>query len=966
MRMNRLTSFFLTIFISCGLMVAAGQASAQSANKGRIYGVVTEAGTGGPVEAANVFLPGTSIGAITNAEGHFNIKSVPPGVYTIHVSKVGYGTRQAEVSVFPNEQQRLEFELAVQVIQMETLVIEAEVPQQQQQEDELLQERRRAVEVQDAIGSDEMSRMGSSDAAEAVSKVTGASVVDGRYVYVRGLGDRYSSTRLNGSALPSADPYRKAVQMDLFPSSLLDKIVTIKTFSPDKPGNFSGGVVEMWTKRFPEKFTFSFSQSASYNKRATFNNNAILYPGGNRDWFGMDDGTRGLPNLLKQPGFEIPSIGKAWGDNEAALKLDAISRAFSPVMAPSSEKLPMNQSYAMSVGNRFQLFGRPLGVLGSFSYSHKANFYNDGTVGRWQLTGNVNETETLNNDYLLNDTRGSSEALWGTLMNLSYKLTPDNEIGFNFIHNQSGESEARYLAGAFPRDLSGNSVYETRVLKFTERSLDSYQFRGEHDVPQWRDAHIEWVASLSGTSQSEPDLRYFTDNYTIRQRNGSVDTTYAIRTSIYPQPNRYFRNLKENNYNFNLDLALPFKQWDGLHSLFKVGGALNGTGRRFRESRYEFRTDMRERYYSGDPYGFWRNDNVGLVDTSGTLNRFGNYVVDASEERANYDGASTVSAGFAMVELALTPRAQFIGGFRVERTNLEVTSLDPSLDRGTIRETDLLPAANLIYLLSDAMNLRAAYGRTLALPTFREMAPYSSFDFVNDLIFTGNGKLQRTLINNFDLRWEWFVRNGEVLAASVFYKKFTNPIERVIKTINGEVQYQNVDRADLVGLELEARQRLDKIHPAIANFQVGANLSLIYSNVSIGQEELSKIRAFDKNAPARRRMQGQSPYILNINLSYINDYSGTTATALYNIFGQRLSEVSLGGTPDVMEQPRGLLDFNLKQRLWQNISLKLSAKNLLDSRIEKIYRYKGNDYTYRSFQFGRSYSLGISYDFSRE
>ena len=887
-----------------------------------------------------------------------------PGVYTISVSKVGYGVQESEISVFPGQDQRLEFTLAVQVIQMEGLVIETDAPEEKQ-EDQLLEERRQAIEIQDAIGSDEMSRTGSGDAAQAVSKVTGTTVVDGKYVYVRGLGDRYSSTQLNGSELPSADPYRKAVQMDMFPSSLLDKIVTIKTFSPDKPGNFSGGAVEMWTKRFPESFTFTFSQSAAYNERATFNDNAILYPGGGDDWLGMDDGTRALPSLIRG-GAEIPNIGQAWNDKEAAYQLDKISKAFNPVMAPSTQGLPMNQSYAVTIGNQYQVGGRPLGVLGSFSYSRKSNFYDDGQVGRWQLTGNVEEVNELNNDYLLTDTHGSSEALWGGLMNISYKLTPDHEIGFNYIRNQSGESEARYLSGPFPRDLGANSTYETRVLKYTERSLDSYQLRGEHDVNSLHDLHIEWTGALSATSQEEPDLRYFTDNYTIQTRNGVVDTSYAIRSSIYPQPNRYYRDLQEDNYNVTLDMALPFNQWSGLYSRLKFGGAINGTDRAFRENRYEFKVDYGGQYgYSGDPYGFW-TDNVGLVDTTGRLNRFANYVVDASEDRGNYDGKSTVAAGFAMVELPLTPKFQFIGGLRVETTDMKVTSFDEGLEAGNIKETDYLPAANLIYLMSDAMNLRVAYGRTLARPTFREMAPYSSFDFVNDLIFTGNENLERTLIDNYDVRWEWFVRNGEVLAASVFYKNFTNPIERVIKTINGEVQYQNVHNAKVVGLELEARQRLDKIHPVLAPFQIGANLSFIHSEVSIAPEELTKIRAFDPNASNKRQMQGQSPYVLNLDFSYGDERRGTSATILYNIFGERLSEVSLGGTPDVMEQPRGMLDFNFKQRIWNNVSLKFAVKNILDAETRKVYPYKGTEFVSRSYKYGRSFSLGIGYNFSRD
>ncbi|MBN2289412.1 MAG: TonB-dependent receptor, partial [Candidatus Glassbacteria bacterium] len=803
---------------------------AQTAETGRIAGKVVEVQGEKPVDAATVYLEDTRLGSVADGQGRYEIKAVPPGSYTLVISKVGYRKVVQQVSVPAGRTVHMDFRLETEVYQMDELLIESIVPEDEDKnEDKLLRQRQQAVEIQDAIGSEDMSRTASGDAAEAVSKVTGASVVDGKYVYIRGLGERYSMTQLNGSELPSPDPYRKAVQMDLFPSSLLDRIVATKTFSPDMPGNFSGGSVEMWTKRFPESFTFNFSQSVAYNTQATFNDKMLVYPGGGSDWLGMDDGTRAVPAMLKDPAFVIPDIGKAWSDKAAALELDRISKAFNPVMAPSTEKGPVNQSYSLSMGNQFKLFGRPLGVLGSFSYSRKASFYDNGTVGRWQLTGTMDKTDDLNNDFLLNDVKGSDEALWGGLINAAYKITGNHEIGLNYMCNQSGESSARYLAGQFPRDLTGNAIYETRVLKYTERTLNSFQLRGEHDLPELFSSHLEWTGSFNFSGQIEPDLRYFTDNYTVRERNGTVDTLYSIRPSIYPKPNRYFRDLSEDNMNFDLKVSLPFKQWKGLHSQMKVGGAYNEVERHFRERRFEFSLDDSKYGYQGDPYEYWMPSNVGLMDSTGKLNRFANYVLDASELRGNYDGKQRIAAGFAMVELPITTRLQFIGGVRLENTRMSVVSHDSTLGKGGIDENDLLPATNLIYLLSDNMNLRAAYGRTLARPTFREMAPYASFDFVNDYTFIGNENLKRTLIDNFDLRWEWFARGGEVFAVSAFYKKFTNPIERVIKNVNAEVQYQNVDRADVVGAEFEARQRLDRIHPALEPFRVGVNLALVHS-----------------------------------------------------------------------------------------------------------------------------------------
>ncbi|OGG00351.1 MAG: hypothetical protein A3F83_08360, partial [Candidatus Glassbacteria bacterium RIFCSPLOWO2_12_FULL_58_11] len=760
----------MMLTVSTGLLAqdtAADSIQLAAGSDGEIYGRISVADQGLPLGSASIYIKDTKFGAVSDQDGRYKIADLPPGKYTIVLSHSGYQQFEKAVILNPGQRLQQDFALREAVYEMNNMLIEGQLPKEEgRQADKLLEQRQQSVEISDAVGSEDMARTGSADAAEAMSKVTGASVVDGKYVYVRGLGDRYSSTQLNGSELPSPDPYRKAVQMDLFPSSLLDRIVTLKSYSPDKPGNFSGGMVEIWTKRFPESFTFSFSQSTSFNPQSTLKGGSLLYPGGKNDWLGMDDGTRSLPSILNDPGLKIPDIGSAWSNRDKALELDRITRSFSQVMAPSPDKFPLNQGYSLSVGNQVKLFGRPFGMLGSFSYNRKYTAYQNGTAARWELTGSVDKVDELTNEYRLTDALGSDEARWGGLLNLSYKLTDNHEIGFNYMYNQSGESEARYLYGAFPRDLTGSSTYETRVLKYTERSLNSVQLRGEHNLPALFDSHLEWAGSYNDSQQDEPDLRYFTDNYTVTDRNGVIDTSYAIRPSIYPSPNRYFRNLNEHNVDLNLSVGIPFKQWSQLHSQFKFGGAYTSTDRAFIERRFEFITDDSRYGYKGDPLSFWQSGNIGLVDTTGRLNRFANYISDASEARGNYDGTQNVAAAFVMTELPLTKKIQFIGGVRLETTDLQVISRDQSLRRGDISEVDYLPAANFVYLLNDKTNLRLAYGRSLARPTFREMAPYSSFDFVNDLIFTGNQDLKRTLIDNYDLRWESFVRNGEVLSAS--------------------------------------------------------------------------------------------------------------------------------------------------------------------------------------------------------
>jgi TonB-dependent receptor len=960
------STFFSVLLPVTVLLFLSGtviEAQTQDSQTGRIAGKVVDGQTGEPLVGVNVFLQGTKYGVISDLHGNYTIIRIPPGTYTLVASIIGYTmTKLADVTVSSGEVTKLNISLKPEVIATEEIVVEARALRNT--EAALLKERQKAAAVSDAISAEDISRAGSGDAAGVMSRVTGASLVEGKYVYIRGLGERYSTTQLNGSELPSPDPDKRAVPMDLFPSNLLDNIVTVKTFTPDKPGNFTGGSVNIGTKTFPESFTFSFSSSASYNTQTTLKEEFLTYSGGGTDWLGIDDGTRDIPAPLSAPSVKIPDVGTAYRDLAKARELDRLSKAFRPVMSPTSKSAPVNHGYSFSLGNQTQLFGHPFGLLGSLSYSRNLFSYNhDGVSARWQLTGNISQVNELTNDFFLSDAKSVDEVLWGGLVTLSYKPHPQHELGANYVYSRSGENVARFLSGSFPRDLSADAVYETRVLQFTERELGSLQFRGQHYFDGLFGMSVAWTSSLTNSSQDEPDLRFFTDNYTMRTRNGVSDTVYAIRPSIYPVPTRYYRNLDERNQDINLDVSIPFKQWNGRVGKVKSGGSYLHKERTFRERRFEFRQDKIQ--YNGNPEDFFSERNVGIVDSTNGRFRFGNYVVDATQPSSNYDGNQDISAAFGMVDLPLIHRLRFIGGVRFESTHIHVASQDSSLAVGDLSERDFLPSISLVYELWQDVNLRAAYGRTLARPTFRELVPYASFDFVGDYIFVGNEKLKRTLIDNYDLRWEWFARPGEIYAVSGFHKRFTYPIERVINpraaAANPEIQYRNVDKAVVLGAEFEVRKRLDQIASLLQPFQVSANLSFVHSEVDIAPDELMNICALNPDASGTRQLQDQSPYVLNVDLAYDHPKIGTSASIHYNIFGSRLSEVSIGGTPDVFEQPRGDLEVTLSQRLWRGVSLKALAKNLLNSSERESHLYKDQEFFVERHHRGRSFSIGMHY-----
>ncbi len=952
---------FAVIAVAAMAATAAAEVGAQQ-SEGRISGTVVDAETGDPLIGATVRVEGLQLGAIADLEGAYLIRNVPAGRHAVLVTMIGYDQKRvAEVQVNPGQVSRID--LVVEQALLVADVVEVTARALENTEAALLKRRQNALSISDAISAEDISRGAQGDVAAAMTRVTGASVVDGKYVYIRGLGERYSTAQLNGTALPNADPNSKSVQLDLFATNLLDNITTEKSFTPDKPGNFTGGSVNVKTKSLPESFIMSFSTSTKYNAQSSFKD-MLSYEGGAYDFLGFDDGTRDIPLPLRNPDVRIPDITSALRDPDAAQRLDLYSKSFTDkTMTPTMQEGGFGQSYAFSIGNQTTVFDRPFGMLGSVSYRRDISAYDNGVSGIWKRLSR--ESEGLNRERFATDTRGSEEVLWGGMANATYQPTITHEIGANVLYNRSGEKLARYQTGAWPASLPGDNVrYETSVLSFIERGMRSFQLRGKHVLPSVSGMEVEWTGALTRSTQDEPDLRFFTNEFQTVDAGGTPDLdTYTIALSNYAPPTRYFRNLEESNRELKLDLTLPFSPWSGLTARLKFGSAYLDKDHTFRERRFSFRQD--DLRYRNDPTVFFSSARTGILpdalqNTPG-FTRFGNFVSEESDLKNNYDGDQEIRAGYAMLDLPLTRRFKVTGGARYESTLLNVASHDASLAPGILDEKDWLPSFNAVYQVVDNMNVRGAYSRTLARPSFRELAPFASFLFVGDYIFVGNSALKRTLIDNYDFRWEWFARPGEIYALSYFHKQFENPIERAIVTTNGEIQFQNVDRAFVTGLELEYRQRLDRLHPSLRNFQLGGNLSLVKSQVDIAPAELAIIRALDPGAADTRKLQGQSPYVVNFDVMYDNTDTGTLASVHYNVFGERLSEVSTGGTPNAFEQPAGLLDITGSQRLWNRVTLKFSAKNLLNPAIKKVHTFNNEEFVRSLYKRGRSFSLGFSY-----
>lgn len=888
----------------------------------------------------------------TGVDGAYHLGDVVSGKVVVSISKEGFQPQTiTEVAVADGETARVELALARSdrdVVKMEAFSVSADILQNSGVG--LLGVRQKAISVSDAIGAEQMSKLGFGTAAAAMKAVTGASVVGGKYVYIRGLGERYSSTQVNGVEVPSADPDRRAVNMDMFPSDLIDAIVTTKTFTPDKPGNFTGGSVDLKTKEFPEQFTLSVATSLAYNSRTS--GRSFLTSGAGSNTWARDDGSRELPAALADRRIPL-----RFSSDTVDTEIGQLTRAFSPIMAPRMKDAPLNHSFSAAFGGLSSLFGRKLGYAASVSYDRAFTGYRDGVLGRYERQG-VN-SPSLAPLVQLNDTRSEDDALIGTLFNLAYEISPEHQVSLNTMLNQAGNDMARQQTGlnVSGGGISETEVFTTRTLRYTERTLRSIQLAGKHLFPGLRESRLNWSATSARTTQDEPDTRYFSTFQT-------PDGGQFFEASGIPRPARYFRDLTESRKDYSADFSIPFETWSGQSAQLKVGGAMARTERQFNERLFEYNSTVLR--YDGNEPGFLRESQVGQVDPATGRFRPGQlYLVETSSAGNSYFGEQDVDAYYGMLDVGLTSKLRFIGGLRAEATKIDVRSRDPRRRAGVLDNDDRLPSVNLVYALSDRMNVRAAATKTIARPNFREIADYTSFEFVGDFVYIGNPALRRTTVKNYDLRWEWFPRRGEIIAVSAFYKDMRDPIERgVFSVVNsGELQFQNAPKGEVRGIEIEMRKNLAFLSDRLRGFSGGVNYTYVKSEVTITPAELAFIRVYEPAAGETRGLTGQSPYIFNVDLTYSEQRWGTTMSLYYNVFGERISQVSPPGTPNVYEQPAATLDFVWSQKVRDRWKFTLSAKNLLDRAAEETYRYRDTTYLRSSHRRGVTTALGVTYTY---
>jgi TonB-dependent receptor len=952
--------FVLKSLVSAIVFTMSVAVVSAQVGKGGISGRTIDENTGLGVFGVTVTVFGEGISVTSDLSGSYSISDAPVGPVTLVVLKDQFQpTTITDVVVFAGDVTALDIPMVSMggdVIRMDAFTVSAEIVQSS--DIGLMLTRQKAPAISDAISNDQFEKLGAGNAAEALSKVTGASVVDGKYVLIRGLGDRYSNTTMNGVSVPSADPDKRAVQMDQFPSGMIESVVTTKSFTPDQSGAFAGGSVNLKTRSFPESSFLSGSFSVGMNDSVR-GESLLITKGRSR---AAPDLPTSLPNRTQA---ELEA--EFFGNFDLARELDAATKSFDPAgFFPDRKKGEFDLGASFAIGRRIEFGDEGLfGVTASFTRDRSTSHYSGGEEGRFAGTASQpvakllfsSDSNLLTTDFtrapdgtpevgVTSSTRSEST---GGFVKLAVRPTINHEVSLDLIHNENTGDSVRRGVGEESGNYAGE-VYEVYDLLRTERSVSSAQLAGKSFFPAANELTVEWRLSQSESNQDQPDYRTMAFIY-------DLDGELVNATGV--QPNRYFRELKEEAVEGGLDLSMPWFVGDKEHRL-KFGGMVSASDRNYDEQRFQY---VRVPQSRDDLVAF--PGQVGIIAETANSVTFGNTITRLLEPN-RYAAEQNISAIYAMMDAQFSDRTRAIFGARYESTEIitnpaEIPGLNPKT--GVVDDSNLLPALSLVFAQNKRMNWRAAYGRTIARPTYKELTDIRYEDVFTGDTYIGSADLELSVIDNFDVRWEWFPAKGETIAASAFYKDMSNPIEVLFQPSVGSIQPQNVDSGTVYGIEFEYRRSLQFLGDAFYRWSVGGNLTFIESEVAIPDSELALLRAEDPQASDKRELLGQSPYVFNADVNYSREESGTSATLSYNVVGERLDLVVFGPLPDVYEQPSPTLNFVLSQRLSTHWKLKFSAKNLLNSDKEKLISLPSEDLIYSRYQTGRSVSLSLSYLF---
>ena len=798
-------------------------------------------------------------------------------------------------------------------------------------------EKRSTSALSSVLTNEEFSRSGDTNIAEGLKRVAGLSLVGGKFVYVRGLGERYSSALLNGSSIPSPEPLNRVVPLDLFPNAIMESVVVQKTYSAQFPSEFGGGVLQMRTKSSSDEFFFNIASSVAMTEGTAFTKGTQAASGG-KDWLGYDDGTRAMPDLLKNATADGQRLQRRSAfvntGGYTAQELQGIGQSLNQDYEVTGKTIPADMGLTASLGNYHDIGSTRFSYLAAVDYK---NAWDTHEIERNSYkVGGANEL-VRENAFTYFGTENNIDI--SGILSTGLELSENHTISLTNIMLRQSDDIAGEQIGYF-----GDEGLDSRIaeIEYIQRELFSNQIQGDHYFPDAREMNVTWRYNESTADRIAPDTREY------RYDQIDDESVFNLRSDGNV---RRFSELADQNSDYAIDASMVFYGPMSSTILMSSGYNKQDSERDYEIRRFSF-------IEQGDVVGRkgFLLQPLSQILAPANIGPSEFELSETTRPTDTYAATRELESWYLQADLNFNDRVQLLAGLRQEDYIQNVRTFDlfrpDSSIEATLESSDLLPSATATYIAGNHQ-FRFGYSETTSRPDFRELSPATFTNPLTGYEVVGNPNLRAASIKNYDLRWEWYFASLDSLSLGVFMKEFDSPIESVVQPgANSARSYVNAESAENQGIEFEARKQFDFLGARWENFYVSSNVSYITSDVTIGEQEQNIL------TNSSRPLQGQSDWLFNGQFGY-DSYDGLTATLLYHYFGERIYEVGILGAPDLIEEPHGELDFVLSKEFMTNWKLNIKAQNLTDKRKEITQ----GGLVATGYSEGRSASLKLEYNF---
>jgi hypothetical protein len=932
-----------------------------NAQYGSIKGTVKDKKNSETIVGASIVIKGTQTGVTSDLNGNFEIKNLAPGNYTVNFSYISYKPETFNnINVSDGKATELNIEVESEVITIKSFTVKGE--KKTDTEVSMIASIKSSSLVTSGVSSQQITKMQDRDASEVIKRVPGITVIDDRFVIVRGLNERYNSVMLNNVLAPSSETDVRAFSFDVIPSSLLEKLIIYKTPAPELPGDFAGGAIAITTKNTPDKNFLTFNYSGSYRSETTFKD---FYSNakGSKDWLGYDDGTRGLPS-----GFPANLQDIIPSTQEGKSLITQLGRSLNKDWTASSYKAGLDQRFSIAGGTKINLGKKTLSNITSINYSNTNNYKN--IIRSYYL-----QYDTLNEkpdtSWRYNDAQYANTAKIGVLHNWSLSFNNKQKIEFRNFFNQQGSAITTLRNG---RDFDNlQTLIKSSQFQYTQRTTYIGQLGGQHSFNDDK-TKFDWTIGYAHAKRDEPDIKRIT--FALDNNDPELPTYnhYFMLISGNADPRfagRVFLNSSEQVVSLNLNFEQKIIK-GSYKPTFKAGFYGEDKIREFNARLLGYKTAPGCNW----SFAYQPIDTIFADHNINTTN--GIVLSEKTNPSDSYDASNRLFAGYVAASLPIGTKINIYTGLRIEKNKETLNSFSSDYSKKSItaeiNKTNYFPSINTTYSLHEKSLIRLAYGRTINRPEFREMAPFAYYEYQQAATIYGNPEISDARIDNYEMRYEYYPSASETYTAGVFYKSFKNPIETIIPNAGSDLAftYENALKANSFGVEAEIRKSFSSFDK-ISFLRFLKDFSFIFNGAYIVNTVYFK--AEQTTSKKDRPMQGQSPYILNTGIFYQNDKAGLQGNIVFNVFGKRIVYVGSVDIPDVYEMPHPLLDFSFSKKIGKYVQIKGGIQDILNKPFEykqfiSFNKDTNNDgigdakitksQTTLSYLKGSCYTLGIS------